>query len=160
MKVLISFLVVSLVSLVSAQAKDSYVQGFLGFDATAINFGVDYEVRKSESHGVGGYFLFSGEEDSGASAQTISFGGMLRLRIHETEKFEVSMAPGFGITMVEGSPDDETVLGPTMKLGVMYKTSDKNAIGVEVFQAYNWLNSDTFGTIPLQYFNFSYRIKL
>jgi hypothetical protein len=151
----------ALILLIASQtsfASESYLQGALGFESGAVNIGFDYESRKSGSNaGYGGYFMFSSEKD-GASAQVLSFGAMSKIHFFETEQFDFSLAPGFGISMVEIGNADETVFGPILKLGLLYKFSDKVAFGGEMFKAYNWLSDEFAGT--LDYFNFVVRLSL
>jgi len=139
-------------------ASDTYIQGVMGFESGAVNIGFDYETRESgTAAGYGGYFMYSAEK-SGVSAQVVSFGGMSKIHFFENSKFDLSIAPGFGISLIEAGSSDETVLGPIVKLGLLYKFSDKVAFGGEMFKAYNWL-SDEFGG-SVEYFNFAVRLTM
>jgi len=159
MKFLALTLVFSMMAF-SAQAQDSnsYVQGVMGFESGGVNIGFDYESRAvGSTAGYGGYFLFSSEKD-GASAQVMSFGAMSKIHLLDDSKFDISVAPGFGISMIEMGPNDETILGPVVKFGLLYKFSDQMAFGGEMFKAYNWLSDDFGGT--LDYFNLALRLRL
>lgn len=141
-----------------AQDPDSYMQAVLGFESGGVNIGFDYESRAVGSNaGYGGYFLFSSEKD-GVSAQVMSFGAMSKIHLLDDRKFDISIAPGFGISLIELGPAEETILGPVLKFGLLYKFSEKVAFGGEMFKAYNWL-SDEFGG-SLDYFNLALRLKL
>ena len=146
-----------LISSAYADDSQSYLQGVVGFDAGAVNIGFDYESRsESETAGYGGYFLFSGDSDS--SLQVMSFGAMAKIHFFENRKFDLSFAPGLGISLVEVGGDDETTVGPIVKLGLLYKFSNKVAFGGEIFSAYNWLNDELPSGV--EYFNFAVRIKM
>lgn len=125
---------------------DNFVTGILGFTQSAVNFGANYEHR-FDSFGAGGYFLYSGEEkDNGLGKnQTISFGANLPIHIFEDSRFDVSLAPGFGITQVKGiSPqNDETIFGPSIKTGLFYKLTPTVKAGIDHSYFTNWFNDKT-----------------
>lgn len=147
-----------------ASQADSNLQLLGGFSSGAIGFGADYEIKKSETFGFGGYFFYSAEgDDLGPLApQVIAAGALARLHLLDTPKYNVSTATGFGVIMSEfeiaGQDQDDTTFGPMLKLGMLYKLSPKLAVGGEMFTIYNWLSDENFGS--LEYFNVVVRLKL
>jgi len=122
----------------------SALTGLLGFTQSAVNFGVNYEHRLDSSMGFGGYFLYSGEEkDNGLNKnQTMSFGAMAPAHVLDDNRFDIYLAPGFGITMVKGitPQNDETVFGPSIKTGMLFKISSNVKAGIEYSYFTNWFN--------------------
>ena len=126
----------------AARGEDA-LTGLLGFSQTAVNFGVNYEHGLNSTMGIGGYFFFSGEKKENAGKnQTMSFGAMAPAHILDDSNLNIYIAPGFGITMVKGiSPQsDETVFGPSIKTGMLFKITSKVEAGVEHQYFTNWFN--------------------
>jgi len=157
MKKIILTTVLLLVSY-NLQAGESYVQGNFGFEASTFNFGLDYEMRKSQNYGYGAYFMFSSEEEDAFKPQLVSIGALAKIHLLDTQKLDVAVAPGFGISMYELSGQDETAIGPVMKFSMLYKMNAQMAVGVEMFKSYNWLN-DEFG-LSSDFLNLAFRYKL
>lgn len=161
MKSLSFVVLITFLSMSHARAADTYLQGFLGFNSGAVNFGVDYEQKKSETFGVGAYFLYGSDDEDLLVPQTMNVGAMIRFHIINDDKFDVSIAPGFGVVLAEFPGDtDETILGPSMKLGFLYKLSNGHAIGLEYFETYNWLNDDVSNLLGTSLISVGYRIEL
>lgn len=125
----------------------NHITGILGFTQSAVNFGANYEHRMDTAMGFGGYFLYSGEEkDHGIRKnQTMSFGAMAPAHVLDDNRFDVYLAPGFGITAVKGiTPDsDETVFGPSVKTGMLFKITSNVKAGIEHAYFTNWFNDKT-----------------
>lgn len=124
-----------------ASAADNTIRPILGFKSSAVNFGVDYEKRMNHDMGWGGYFSYGSEhKDNNATNQVVAFGVMAPIHLLDNGSLDTYIAPGFGIAMVKGlaGADDETTLGPSMKLGAEWKFSPTLKGGVQYMQIYNW----------------------
>ncbi|MEZ0392082.1 MAG: hypothetical protein ACAH59_07710 [Pseudobdellovibrionaceae bacterium] len=122
--------------------RENNVTALLGFTQTAMNFGANYE-RRLDTMGVGGYFHFSSEEkDNQINRQTMSFGAMAPAHVLDDNRFDIYLAPGFGVTMIKGvaTENDETVFGPTIKTGMLFKFTPTVKAGIEHFYFTNWFN--------------------
>ena len=130
------------------------VKGIIGFSQSAVNFGADYEKRLN-GMGVGGYFLYSSEKKDAGKNQTISIGAMAPAHVMDDHHLDVYIAPGFGITMVKGlSPqDDQTVFGPSVKTGILFKMTPAVQLGLDTIYLVNWF-SDKVGP-SVTYTNFA-----
>lgn len=147
--------ILALVTIVSttafAQYNDTEISGKLGMAAGALNFGADYVKTKSD-YGYGGYvFIQSSRDRSGSPVVNgvTAFGGMFKLVLVDKSSIKAYIAPGVGLAMIKdasvnglGRRADETVIGPTMRIGVQLIRDRNFSIGIEQLQLSNWLNDN------------------
>jgi hypothetical protein len=116
--------------------------GQIGFSQAAVGFGAEYEHRL-DTMGVGGYFNYSSEEKTAVKNQLMSFGGIAPIHLLDDTKLDVSIAPGFGITMVKGinGAEDQTVFGPLWKLSTYFKMNSSVKVGIQHTQLVNWFSN-------------------
>lgn len=146
MKRLIVASAVLLASVISHAATYGYgsadsATGLIGFSQAAVTFGANYEHRQ-DALGLGGYFLYSGEQKDGGKNQVISFGGIAPMHLLDDSRLDVYLAPGFGISMIKGiSPQsDQTIFGPVWKIGALFKMTPEVKIGLEQMTLVNWFS--------------------
>lgn len=148
MRILSASMILAAFLATSAQAQprggSNNVRGILGFNHGALNIGADYENRVDNTFGFGGYFHLSTEKknDTIAKNQTISFGAIAPAHLLDDNRFDVFLAPGAAITMVKGinGASDETVIGPVLKTGVLYKASRTVHVGLQTLFLSNWFS--------------------
>ena len=130
-----------LVSYSTLSASEHSLNPLLGFRQGNISFGADYEFRFSERVGFGGQFYLGTDDDKNAVAGLMSFGANVKIHF-PVSTFDFYVGPGFGLTNVDMPGNDESLLGPTLKLGALYKLSSTVAVGLEYMGIYNWSSDD------------------
>lgn len=139
--VLFSFI---LLGSLHAQAQTSAFRGGIGMTRSAINLTAEYESRQSNIRSMGGYFFYQTEKTSAAVGQVMAIGGYMPLHLLAKNVVDLYIAPGFGLAMekttVAGSSSSETGIGPSLKIGVEYRTSDTVSFGLQYANYYNWLS--------------------
>ena len=100
------------------------------------------------------------KDDKANSAGVTAFGAFVRP--HFVRKaWDLYLAPGFGVAMIDGTNTtfgDETGLGPSLDLGLMYQMSDNIAAGVELFQHHVWFGSDWQGHTSISLYSAKFRL--
>lgn len=120
-------------------------RGLLGFTQGAINFGAEYESRKSSIRSVGGYFFYQTERKEGGVIevpQVMALGGYMPLHLIGKNVIDLYIAPGFGLAMVKVGTDTETGIGPSLKIGAEYRTSATTSWGLQYGTYYNWFSQE------------------
>lgn len=161
--VLVTMFSVSAFAQYSSSYHSAEISGKFGMTSGAINLGVDY-VQPKGDYGFGGYLFMQTAKDrnnfplvSGVTA----FGAMIKLVLVEKNSIKAYVAPGVGIAMVKdgstndlGRKSDETVIGPTFKIGVQFIQRGGFSIGLEKMQFSNWLN-DSLNSFagPAEYYS-------
>ena len=147
----------------SLSHNETEISGKFGMVSGAINLGVDY-VKTKGDYGFGGYFFMqSSKEQSGTMLVNgvTAFGAMVKLVLVEKNTIQAYIAPGVGIAMIKdgsingvGRKSDETVIGPTFKIGVQFIKTKGFSIGLERMQFANWLN-DSLNSFagPTEYYS-------
>lgn len=117
------------------------------FTKGGFGLGADYEYAYHSTYGIGGYTRFyQKDEDEGANG-LFSFGAFVRPHFHR-RSWNLYVAPGFGVTMVDPAAknaDSETVFGPAIMYGLLFKFSKQMAFGVENMKIYSWFGDDFKG---------------
>ena len=129
---------------VTSMSQENHVRGILGFSSGEVNIGLDYESRKGNL-GLGGYLYLSGDDVNTAKNEILAIGAMGAIHLVDSSPFDVYIAPGFGIAMIEepgAGGDDETTFGPIMKVGVEYAINEKAYIGLQHLFIYNWMSDE------------------
>ena len=123
----------------------------LGLFAGALNLGVSYIQPKTELYGFGGYFFMQTSKEKNYStivSQVVSFGGLVNINLMDNTNFRIYLSPGFGLSILKessinsGTKNDETVVGPVIKMGVQYKISPTFFVGLDKTDFTNWLNDN------------------
>jgi hypothetical protein len=143
MKLLTWITAIMLVS-ATAIAQENHARAILGFSSGELNIGADYESRKGNI-GIGGYFLFSGDDEDTAKNEVLALGAMAAIHLVDNSAVDVYIAPGFGIAMIEepgAGGDDETTFGPIMKVGAEYAINEKAYLGLQHMFVYNWMSDE------------------
>lgn len=128
----------------SSSMSGSAITGYLGFGQTALNVGAEFESAMNSDAGIGGYFLLLTEgKDNGRTyrPQIITFGGDVKVHYRPGD-FDFYAAPGVGVLMYESNSNDETTVGPSMRIGVLYAMTPKFGIGLEHATLFNWFSKD------------------
>lgn len=138
-----------------SQPSHTEVTGHLGMLAGAIHIGADYNKITSGS-GIGGYFFYQTEKKSNGVAvanQVMSFGGTYKVVVADDRQYSAYIAPGFGIHMAKeagipnattGKQSDETLIGPVLKIGALYKVNPGFSIGLERKAITNWFSDSVY----------------
>ncbi len=122
-------------------SSNSTVHAKLGFQSSAPNLGADYETR-SNSVGFGGYFFMQTEKEKSGVHQVMAFGAFLPVHLLDDAQVDAYVGPGFGLAMIKGftGGTDETIIGPSWKVGILYKAASNVEVGLETFEVFNWFN--------------------
>lgn len=139
----------------AAQTSENELTVQLGFSAGAVHAGLDYN-KMSLGSGLGGYFFYQAEKKSNnviMTNQVMSFGGTYKVVVVENKMSSAYISPGFGLHMAKeaslpnattGKQSDETLIGPVMKIGVLYKAKPNFSIGIERMAITNWFNDSVY----------------
>lgn len=142
-------------SFAPSQPSHAEVIGHIGMLASAIHIGADYNKMTSGS-GIGGYFFYQTEKKSNNVAvanQVMSFGGTYKVVVADDRQYSAYVAPGFGIHMAKeagipnattGKQSDETLIGPILKIGALYKVNPGFSIGLERKSITNWFSDSVY----------------
>lgn len=125
---------------------NSSVRGILGFSSGSINIGADYEMKRTNLFGLGGYFfLGTGDDGTGAKVQVpdvLAVGAFAPIHILNDYQLDVYIAPGFGFAKIEVKPTDKTTFGPTVKIGAEFAVAPTVKVGLQYFVITNWLSDE------------------
>ncbi|MEK6554584.1 MAG: outer membrane beta-barrel protein [Bdellovibrionota bacterium] len=136
----------------------STVRGLIGSTQGAINAGVDYE-RRMGNAGVGGFFIWSDEDDDTNRAEKMFLGLQAVIHVIDRTEFDVYVAPGLTVVMHDEPPaggDDETSFGPSMRLGAIYYFNQNWGLGFDWLKTHNWSSDDVGFTEELSNLAVSY----
>lgn len=137
------------------QSAQTEITGHIGFLAGAVHIGADYN-KMSSGSGLGGYFFYQTEKKSNNTVvanQVMSFGGTYKVVVAENKMSSAYIAPGFGIHMAKeagvpnattGKQSDETLIGPVLKIGALYKVNPDLSIGIERKAITNWFSDSVY----------------
>lgn len=140
-----------------ADNKDFFGFG-LGVSPGGTIIGLDFISKAPATEDIGGYLrLVPKDEDEGQTGFT-ALGGYIRPTFSD-DNFEFYAFAGAGIIQVDPvAGDTETVIGPTLGLGVNYVTQDLLRIGLEHGTYTSW-SGDTKGTsLPVVLLKFHVQI--
>ena len=123
-------LALAMITATTVTASENEITALLGFTNGAANIGVDY-ASMTDDAGFGGYFMLQTEKKP-MITQIMSFGGLLKFKVADKNKFTASMSPGFGIHMFKDvGASDETAFGLVFKIAAQYKITPEFALGLE-----------------------------
>ena len=84
-----------------------------------------------------------------------------QVRFHYVVKsFDLYMAPGLGLMMMELGTVDKTTLGASLTVGSLVQLSPKFALGLEFATFQPWLNDDFYEAARTYYFTSSLTARL
>jgi len=125
---------------------DSSIRGILGFSSGSVNIGADYEMKRTNLCGLGGYFfLGTGDDGTGGNVQVpdvLALGVFAPIHLLNDSNIDVYIAPGFGFAKIEVKPVDKTTFGPTVKIGAEYAVAPTVKVGLQYFVITNWLSDE------------------
>ncbi|MES2769752.1 MAG: hypothetical protein V4596_11465 [Bdellovibrionota bacterium] len=127
---------------INAQAQNKSVRALLGFTQGAIHLGADFEMKKTNLYGLGGYFFMQTDDKDAAVSEVMALGANMPIHMLTDSNIDVYVAPGFGIAMVDTGLEDETTFGPSLKIGADYKVSATAKVGVQYSKYFNWMTDD------------------
>lgn len=136
----------------------SEITANIGMASGAFNIGATY-VKLLGDFGFGGYLFHQSAKEKNNVPVVVSataFGALIKVNVYENNSVRAYMAPGFGIAMLKdasvdatGKKSDETIIGPSLKLGVQYKTAGNLVIGLERMEVSNWFNDSVSAPGPV-----------
>lgn len=139
---------------------DHNVYASLGFSPGGVAFGLEYEYPFHRTYGIGGFLHMQQKDDDKLAQGVTSFGAFIRPHFVR-RAWDLYLAPGFGVAMIDGFPaplqGDETGIGPTLDLGLMYQITDNIAVGAELFQHHVWFGSDWQGYAVMSTYSAKFR---
>ncbi len=147
-----------------SQPSESELAVQLGFTAGGAHLGLDYN-KMSSGSGIGGYFFYQTEKKSNnviVVNQVMSFGGTYKVVVAENKMSSAYISPGFGVHMAKeaslpnattGKQSDETLIGPVMKIGALYKAKPNFSIGIERTALSNWFNDSVLFSSDVSYYS-------
>lgn len=132
----------------NAMSGDSSLRALLGFTSGSVNMGMDFEMKQSNLYGIGGY-LFMADDQEGTNKVTtykvMALGAFAPIHLLNDAMIDVYVAPGFGIVSIEhpsNTNQDDTSVGPTLKIGAEYKVAQSVKLGLQYFIVQNWLSDE------------------
>lgn len=143
--------VVSSVPTYSPSAPQSEVTVNLGMASGAVNLGANY-IKLMGDFGFGGYFFYQASKEKNnvpVVVATTALGALIKVTAYENHSVRAYLAPGVGLAMLKdasidanGKKSDETIIGPSLRVGVQYKTAGNLVIGLERMEVSNWFNDN------------------
>lgn len=129
------------------QGKSALLVNF-GFTQGGMAMGLDYEYGAENTYGIGGYFRMYPEDDKSpdyASGLT-AVGAFIRPHFNR-QNWDFYLSPGFGFFEIEpGAPgsDSESMIGPSLGLGLLYDVNPQVAFGIEQMSFIGWFGEDNY----------------
>lgn len=118
------------------------VKLLVGSSQAATNFGLSYE-RRSGTFGVGAMVLQSTKNAEVNKPESTTVGAFVASHLYDNNDLDVYISPGIAVTNMDSitSPgDDETLVGPTLAIGVLYTINNRWSAGLEYTTIYNWFS--------------------
>lgn len=135
------------------QASAAYAEFTEGNSALLVNFGftrggmalgLDYEYGYHRTYGIGGYFRMYPDDDDPASDGLTTFGAFIRPHFNR-QAWNFYVSPGFGFISYEPrNESDETLLGPSLAIGLLYEFNSKVSFGIEQMMLASWFGEDRY----------------
>lgn len=134
--------------------------GNLGFTRGGLNLGGDLEYNIEPVWSIGAYGrMYPEDSEVSGDLGILTFGGFARLH-HFQREWDLYASVGAGILMVDNGNDDETGIGPSFGLGVLYQVTNQVAIGVEQMNHYAWFIDETLRGNLLNELSFKVHVGL
>lgn len=126
----------------TANAAFNEITPKLGFWNSTLNTGVDFNHMYSNTAGFGGYLFLQTESTSNSVPAVTALGANMKFMIWTDNTFNFYVSPGFGILMMkDAAGDNQTGIGPSLKIGSQYWINNTMAIGLERNAFANWFNN-------------------
>lgn len=149
LSLLISLMSVNVNALTFAESVASdnqhFITGHFGISKGGFTLGADYEYAYDRTYTIGGYLKLMPKDEPSVPSIT-AIGAFFRPHIYK-RTWNFYLSPGFGLMMVDGAVNDETVLGPSIAWGLSYQLNDKFAMGFENMKLYSWTGSTYKGLL-------------
>ncbi|UYL09924.1 porin family protein [Bdellovibrio sp. SKB1291214] len=152
MKTLITiFATLTLCMVANAQNREDLKNGsntirLLGGSAqAAASFGLDYE-RRTGTFGLGAKVLHSTKNEDAGKAESTTVDVHAVTHLFDHNDMDIYLAGGVGVTNMDdvtdiaGNQGDETLVGPTLGIGVAYTINPQWSVGFEYYTLYNWFS--------------------
>lgn len=129
-----------------AELSGHHVQASIGLDRSHFITNLNYEYSMTKAVGLGGSLYFTPNDDEDFYSEIL--GLAFALTVHqEIEDFDLYFRPAMGIAFIEsktllGKERDETVLAPSLSIGLLYKVSEQVSLGIENVNAFVWTEED------------------
>jgi hypothetical protein len=127
-----------------AEGKNA-VMGNLGFTRGGMTIAGEFENGYDRTYGIGGYFRMVQDEDNPLSSGYTTIGAFIRPHFNRAN-WDFFVSPGFGLVFYEpgGGADKETLIGPSLTLGLLYEFNTSMSFGFDVFEAYSWFGEEDY----------------
>lgn len=155
MKTLIAVLIgLTFCTVANAQNKEDLRTGsntikLLGGSVQAASsFGLDYE-RRTGSFGLGAKLLHSTKNADAGKAESTTVDVHAVSHLFDRNDMDIYVAGGIGVTNMDdvvnlanttAAPSDETLVGPTLGIGLLYTLTPQWSVGFEYYTIYNWFS--------------------
>ncbi|QDK46536.1 hypothetical protein DOM22_15850 [Bdellovibrio sp. ZAP7] len=155
MKTLIAiFATLTFCTLANAQSKQDLKEGsntirLLGGSAqAAASFGLDYE-RRTGTFGLGAKILHSTKNEDVGKSESTTFDIHAVSHLFDHNDMDIYVAGGIGVTNMDdvanpadptANTSDETLIGPTLGIGLAYTLNPQWSVGFEYYTLYNWFS--------------------
>lgn len=133
--------------------------GNLGFTKGGLNLGGDFEYNIEPVWSVGAYGRMYPADTDNNAVGLLTFGGFARIH-HFKREWDFYASVGAGILMIDQGANDETGIGPSLGLGVLYQVTNKIAIGVEQMNHYGWFIDESARGILMDELSFKVHVGL
>ncbi|MCC7403582.1 MAG: hypothetical protein IT288_04210 [Bdellovibrionales bacterium] len=118
----------------------------LGFWEGGLVIGGEYEYAFDRTFGLGGLARYYSKDNDKGAPSIFVLGGFVRPHFNRRE-WDLYVSPGFNLMMIDSQRDDETVLGPSITLGLLYQGGRSVAFGIDSTSFAGWFNDDFRGVI-------------
>jgi hypothetical protein len=122
------------------------IQVNIGFTRGGMGLGLDYEYGKTRTFGIGGYLRIYPDDTNPHADGITTIGAFIRPHFNR-QNWDFYLSPGFGLISykpVTPGLSDETLLGPSLGLGLLYEFTPQVAFGIEQMTLSSWLGKDLY----------------
>lgn len=142
------------------EGKNSMLFAF-GFTEGGLGLGFDFEHGYHRTFGIGGYFRMYPDSNSNPTADGITTVGAFIRPHFSRQAWDFYLSPGFGMISIDpasANRDDETLLGPSFAIGLLYEFTPQVSFGVEQMSLYSWFGEENYrGSVTVDDFMAKFR---
>lgn len=121
------------------------VQFNFGFTKGGTALGADYEFGFDRTFGIGGYVRMYPDSSSNPESDGLTAMGVFVRPHFNRQSWDFYVSPGFGMISYEPQRvSDETLLGPSFAIGLLYEFNSKMSFGVEEMRMYSWFGEEDY----------------
>lgn len=113
-----------------------------GMTKSALHFGAQYEMAQTAGSSFGGYLFNQSEKESASVPSVLALGGQFCFHLLDSGANKIYLSPGFGLFKSKFDGEEETALGPSLRVGVNWSLQNGASLGLERFEVFNWTSSD------------------